>query len=110
MYSRKGWNMSDLLSHRRFEFMSKLLMAMTKSEQAKLGCKGTAEVINVLTESIVRNMNKLRPEVSDLMWAKGGSVLSEVDMVGLLKCIDVACRRIKQRAKEEETKSNEEKE
>ena len=85
-------------------------MAMTKSEQAKLGCKGTAEVIGVLRESIASDMTKLRPEVGDLIRTKGGSVLSEVDMVGLLKCIDAACRWIKQRVIEEETKSNEEKE
>ena len=107
-HSGKGWCASDLLSYRRFEFMSKLLMAMTLSEQAKLGCEGTAEVIGVLRGSIASDITKLRPQVEDLIRTKGGSVLSEVDMVGALKCIDAALRWTKQTATEEETESSEE--
>ena len=81
---------------------------MTKSEQVKLGCKGTAEVIGVLRESIASNITKLQPQVDDLIRTKGGSVLSEVDMVGALKCIDAACGWTKQTATDEETESSEE--
>ena len=83
---------------------------MTLSEQAKLGCEGTAEVIGVLRGSIASDITKLKPQVEDLIRPKGGSVLSEVDMVGLLKCIDAACAWIEQRAIEGETESNAEKE
>ena len=107
-HSGKGWCASDLLSYRRFEFMSKLLMAMTLSEQAKLGCEGTAEVIGVLRGSIASDITKLKPQVEDLIRTKGGSVLSEVDMVGALKCIDAACGWTKQTATDEDTESSEE--
>ena len=39
---------------------------------------------------------------------RSGSVLSEVDMVGALKCIDAACGWTKQTATDEDTESSEE--
>ena len=108
---------SDLLSHRRFEIMLKLLIAVTKQEQAKLGPaderteKVNSELVDLLTEDIHRDVREL-PKFCDLLWTNRGSVLSEVDMVGLLKCMKVVKQWIgwSMSDGEEQTESEEEEE
>ena len=87
-----SWAASDLLSYKRFDIMLKLLMAVTKQEETKLG--SAVERNKALVDRIMMrldrdvDMTKLQSDVTDLSSTTSGNVLSEVDMVGLHKYLD----------------------
>ena len=98
-----GCNASDLLSHRRFEIMSKLLTVVTKADDSKL--------VGLLIENIVDDLEDLREIRDVLLKGFGGkaNILSEVDSVGLHECLQVVETWIFPEGEEESESEDEDK-